>query len=222
MLIGEQMSGASADAVVNAEVSTIRSQTAGRIALTRRTLGSRVSRNEVIGSVSDQMADDVRLNDLLLERANLEAETERLSRELYGIRSIKASLDARTRLYRRERLADLRARLEYARARLDGLEAAGVTLEVASNMSDALGLTLADGAPVIEDLALTTARERVETLEIAIRAAEADVFLGDGYNDSPNAEQRAVELESEIRLRRAGIEHTAARAAALEIGRAHV
>ena len=35
-------------------------------------------------------------------------------------------------------------------------------------------------------------------LEIALGAARNGVFLGDGYNDAPNAEQRAVELADEI------------------------
>ena len=216
VLIGEQMTGASADAVVNAQVSVVRTETAGRVTLAPRTLGSRVSHDEVLGSVTDPLADDMRLADLLMERAFTDAEAERLGSELSGIRAIKAALDARTRLYRRERLADLRVRLDHARARLGGMEVAGLPREVASNVTDALGLAFPDGLPVVEDLALDTARERVATLEIAVRAAENDVFLGDGYNDAPNSEQRVVELEGEIALRQSGLAHATARAAALD------
>ena len=48
------------------------------------------------------------------------------------------------------------------------------------------------------ELALNYAAEKVAALEIAVRAARSGVYLGDGYNDSPNSEQRVVELQTTL------------------------
>lgn len=216
ILVGEQMSGASADAVVNAHVVTVRSDVAGVLTLPKRTLGSRVAKGDVIASLADELADSMRLDDLLMERGLVDAEKSRIMAERDGIASIRGSLDDRTERYRRERLSDLRTRLSFARDRLETLQAEGVPEQVALNAAFQQGLTGEDSLPLGEAFAISAARERVETLEIALRAAEADVFLGDGYNDSPNAEQRSVELQSDLLLRDARIAELGARASLLD------
>ena len=41
------------------------------------------------------------------------------------------------------------------------------------------------GEPRLDALVLDHARERVAVLRLAPRAAEGNIFLGDGYNDAP-------------------------------------
>ena len=70
------------------------------------------------------------------------------------------------------------------------------------------------GEPYADKLVLDHARERVELLEIALRTAEQGVFLGDGYNDSPNSEQQASELAKVIGTLEAELAEDKAREAA--------
>ncbi|SER48846.1 Multidrug resistance efflux pump [Tranquillimonas rosea] len=215
IIVGEQMAGASADAVINAEVVTLRADVAGTLDLQDRTLGSRVSQAEELASIEDALVDNLRLNDLRLERARAEAELAAARSMMEKTQAIMASLRARGETYRKERLTDLRTRLDHARNRLELLQEEGLPSAEGQQLVDGLddGQDRLPFEPITRELALDHARERVAVLEIALRAAEAGVFLGDGYNDAPNAEQRVVELQSDL----ASFEAEAARAeAALE------
>ena len=212
ILIGEQMAGASADAVINARVVTLRSHVAGHLDLKPRALGSRVAKGEVLGAIDDPLADRLRLDDLRMERAFQAAIAARVEARLTAERGRLETLEARSVLYGDRRLAELRARLEHARTRLDALEQAGYLTDAAQTLSDGVDdqPRRLPAEPQLFELAVEHARERVEVLEIAVRAAEKGVFLGDGYNDAPNAEQKATDLRGEI----AGLEAEGAEAAA--------
>ena len=69
IIIGEQITGASANAVVNAPLSTVRAPIAGQLSLPDRGLGAAVSDGEEIATVTDARVDRVRLDNLLMERA---------------------------------------------------------------------------------------------------------------------------------------------------------
>ena len=218
ILVGEQITGASADAFVNARVVSLRSDVAGDLELDERDLGARISEGEVLGTVSDDLADNVRLNDLLLEVAFAEAEVARLKTALVEERGIRGRLEARSAIYSERRIAELTERLAFARERLEILEAEGAPDDDTQALADAVSETVdrAPAEPLLADLALNHARERVATLEIALEAARDGVFLGDGYNDAPNVEQRRVELESAIAAQEAALAEAEARLAALE------
>lgn len=218
VIIGEQMSGASANAVVNARITTVRADVAGTLALPDRALGGLVSEGESIAAIEDPLVDTVRLSDLRMERAFAEAEIASAASLVKETRSIRQALVERTGIYRKERLADLRTQLDHARRRLEILESGGLPDEREQELGGVTdtGTARLPFEPLRSDLALDHARERVETLEIAVRAAEQDVFLGDGYNDSPNAEQRAVELESQIAGYEADRDRAEARLAAID------
>ncbi|WP_417722217.1 HlyD family efflux transporter periplasmic adaptor subunit [Salipiger sp.] len=201
VIVGEQMAGASADAVVNAPVVTLRSTTSGVLDLPARDFGSRVEQGEKVASISDKIVDRIRLNDLLLEVDLARAETARTAADLDATRALRDELLSRSTIFHEERLAELRTRLDHARARLAILEGGAVPDRDGQRLLDAVEGTPETSLPAeprIEALVLDHARERVEVLEIALRAAQSGVFLGDGYNDSPNAEQRAVELSTVI------------------------
>ncbi|MCA2013548.1 HlyD family efflux transporter periplasmic adaptor subunit [Cereibacter sphaeroides] len=216
VIIGEQMSGASADAVLNAPVITVRAGTAGDLTLTERPFGARVQAGEVLGSITDPRVDQIRLNDLQMELALAQAETARIEADLTATEAVHTALLHRTAIFHTERLAEIRTRLDHARLRLALLEGGEVPDALQQRLADLLddaGDRLPQ-EPLITPLVLDHARERVAVLEIALRAAEQGVFLGDGYNDSPNAEQRATELESVLSgLRNALVEAQAREAA---------
>ena len=216
VIIGEQMTGASADAVLNAPVVTIRAGTAGDLSLSDRPVGARVQAGEVLGSITDPRADQVRLNDLQMELALAQAETARLEADVSATEAMIASLRDRAAIFREQRLAEIRTRLDHARLRLAVLEGGPVPDALQQRLADLVGDTpdRLPQEPLISPLVIDHARERVALLEIALRAAEQDVFLGDGYNDSPNAEQRATELQSVLSGLGAGLVEARAREAA--------
>ena len=200
VIIAEQMAGASANAFVNAPVVTIRANTAGDLSLSDTPFGARVQKGETIATVDDPLVDTVRLNDLRMEQGFIEAEIARLEADLESTRSLRNSLMDRAATFREARVKELRTRLEHARFRLAVLEGGDLPEEADQEFLSLVG-ELPNRLPMEPGLApllLDHARERVEVLEITLETAEAGVFLGDGYNDSPNAEQRATELETVI------------------------
>lgn len=218
IIVGEHMSGASSDAVVNAPLVTVRSDVAGTLDVPRRSYGSRVVRGESLATVTDELVDTIRLNDLLLELDIARAEAERLSSDIDATRTVRSDLRERTSTFRAERLAELQTRLDHARVQLKLLEGGEFPDGTDQRLIDMLSDLRArlPGEPIVDALALDHARERVEVLEIALRAAEAGVFLGDGYNDAPNAEHRATELDTVISGQQNALAEAQARVAAIQ------
>lgn len=200
VITGEQMTGASADAVVNAPVVTLRAETAGDLALAERPFGARVQAGEVLGTIRDPLVDSIRLNDLQMELALARAESARIAADLEATEAMQAALNDRATVFREARRDELRTRLDHARVRLAMLEGGEVPDDLQQRLIDLVGdaQNRLPQEPLVTPLVIDHARERVAVLEIALRSAEAGVFLGDGYNDSPNAEQRATELASVI------------------------
>ncbi|MBV5262050.1 HlyD family efflux transporter periplasmic adaptor subunit [Synechococcus moorigangaii CMS01] len=200
VIVAEQMAGASANAFVNAPVVTVRANTAGDLSLPDTPFGARVQRGQAIATVEDPLVDTVRLNDLLMEQGFVEAEIDRLEADLENTRALRDELLNRAATFRAARLEELRTRLRHARLRLAILEGGelpeGTDQEILSLVGDLSGRIPME--PGLAPLMLDHARERVEVLEIALATVQKGVFLGDGYNDSPNAEQRATELETVI------------------------
>ena len=226
IIVGEQISGASANAVVNAEVVTVRADVAGNLSLAERSLGARVAEGEALAAIDDALVDTVRLDDLRMEQSLAAAERAFAQRMVEKTREIRKALGKRGDTFREERIAEIRTRLDHAERRLELIETGGAPDAGEQELIDGLD-TRQDRTPfqpLTSELARDHARERVEVLRIALRAAEAGVFLGDGYNDAPNAEQRATELSSEIAQYEADAERAAARLAALEkrVSRAQV
>ncbi|MFN4129698.1 MAG: HlyD family efflux transporter periplasmic adaptor subunit [Paracoccaceae bacterium] len=215
VVVSEQMAGASADAVVNARLSTLRAPIAGTIVMQPRALGSSVSLREEIAAVTDSLVDSIRLNDLVMDRGFATAELERLTAQADTVAAQSAGLAERGQIYHAERLAEIEVRLSHAQARLALLEAGVVNGGTLTGLVEA-GQSGNQGDPPVAGVALEYARERVDVIEIALRAAKVEVFLGDGYNDAPYSEQRRNELEITHAALLAGIEHASARLATLD------
>ena len=218
IIVGEQMSGASADAVVNAPVVTMRATVAGNLSVPARQLGARVTQGEMIASIQNPIVDRIRLDDLLMEARLEEATRVQIQALLAETETTRAALLERTQIFRARRLEELRSRLTHAEARLTILEAGGAPAgQGQQQLLDTVeeGAERLPGEPRLDALVLDHARERVEVLRIALRAAEENVFLGDGYNDAPAAEQRTVELASQIAALRTRLTETEERVAAV-------
>lgn len=79
IIVGEHVRGASSNAFVNAPVVTVRAPVAGDVTIPNRPVGAEVSKDTILFSLNDSRADEVHLDDLLLERAKTQAEIERLT-----------------------------------------------------------------------------------------------------------------------------------------------
>jgi hypothetical protein len=78
VIIGEQITGVSSNAVVNARLSTLRTPIAGTLDLPMRPFGAVIYEGEELAALNDQLVDVVRRDDLRMERAFAVAEIARL------------------------------------------------------------------------------------------------------------------------------------------------
>lgn len=217
VIVGEQMTAASANAVVNAPVVTLRSPIAGEIELQGHALGGRLAQDELLATISDPRADSTRLNDLQLELDTVDAENLRLQSAIAALSKSRDALAQRTAAFTDARSEELEAELAEAKVRVELLES-GEADTAATGLADAVQVEQSrrPGEPNTRDLALSHARERVQTLQIALDALQRGVFLGDGYNDAPFSEQRRIQLDAEIAQLGSARSEASARRAALE------
>lgn len=205
VILREQTAGVSADAFVNARVTTIRAPIAGTFQLVSRPLGARISRGDTLGSLSDPLVDNVRLSDLLQQRAETLAEIDRLKTTGNAIDSAIEALRAQAASHRKERTEQLRALVESAEASRSAAEArlryATLSLERSRRLSKQgirTGESLEEAQSLAEVAALNlrSAEEASRVAQINLGAAERGILLGDGYNDTPSSGQRISELQA--------------------------
>ncbi|WP_374433315.1 HlyD family efflux transporter periplasmic adaptor subunit [Tabrizicola sp.] len=198
ILIGEQLAGVSADAVINARLSSVRAPVAGDVTLAPLSLGARVRIGDDLGSIEDARADTVRLADLEMEVRLEAAASARETSLVAWLQDQITALEARTLAYQSSREQELATRLERARARLELLEAdpAGEAGDVPATLSQ--GQTENSGDPLLPGIALEYAKEKVSALEVELAALQSGVHLGDGYNDAPWSEQWRADLEARL------------------------
>lgn len=204
IIIGEQLSGASGNAFVNARITTLRAPIAGSLQLTDRPLGARVGVNDPIGTISGRRVDDVRLADLINERAVHQANVDRLAVTIQSLASAIDKLRTRAAVYLEERTQQLRAQVDAAAslsaAAAARLRHANTRLERSTRLSErgiqaAESLDEARSLAEVSELELKNAQQQGAVSSIGLAAAERGIFLGDGYNDAPYSEQRISELE---------------------------
>lgn len=207
VIVGEQMAGISADAVVNAQVVTVRAPVDGVLTLQLRGLGARVGAGEPIGRVEDPRPDETRLTDLRRALATAEADLDRLLDLANALAASRAALETQAREYARGRAQQLEARLAEAQAVMEAaqsrLREADAALRRANDLSRTGIQTVVDfnrarsgfevGAQDVE-----AARNRMRYLAIELDAARRGVFLGDSYNDAPFSVQRLREIDQRM------------------------
>lgn len=169
VILGEQITGVSSDAVINARLSTVRAPIAGTLDMPRRWLGTSILADEEIATLSDPLVDNVRLNDLRMERAFAAAEVERLisfgageaatdTEQISTDAEVLANRSPRTNervgsseiaVYlteARSRLAALDMRIEEENARVVLLSNATLTAQASGNLWE----VLADDGEVVQ------------------------------------------------------------------------
>ncbi|QEE43577.1 HlyD family efflux transporter periplasmic adaptor subunit (plasmid) [Rhizobium sp. WL3] len=204
VIVREQTAGVSADAFINARLTTTRAPISGTFDAISRPLGARVNVGDNLGTIADPLVDNVRLSDLQQQRMATEAEMDRLTKTAEGLTASIEELGSRAQSYRRERIQQLQAQIDGAEASANAAEArlryARLSLERSDRLSDQgvrTGEALEQSRSLAEvaELDLVSAQETVRVARINLAAAERGIFLGDGYNDAPYSEQRVSELK---------------------------
>eukprot|EP00913_Durusdinium_trenchii_P004227 g3919.t1 len=203
VVVQEQLTGASANAFINARLTTIRAPIAGELNLTSRPLGAQVGSGDPLGSVEDPLVDSIRLADLEREQSEANSEITRLQSTVSAFDREILELQTRAGIYREERNRQLQAQSESAEAATAAAEARLKYAELALRRSSRLnerGIRTGEAFEQSQSLAEVSALEvrsaQSEAAEtaVAIAAADRGVFLGDGYNDAPYSEQRISEI----------------------------
>lgn len=204
VVLGEQLTGASANAFVNARLATIRAPIAGRLELVSRPLGAQVRLGDPLGSVEDRLVDNIRLADLEREQAEAQVDIDRLRQTIRAFETAIEALRTRAAIYREERKRQLEAQGQSAQSTTAAAEARFKFAELTRQRSARLsrrGIATAEAFEQAQSLAevsgleLASARAQATETAVALSASERGVFLGDGFNDAPYSEQRISEID---------------------------
>ena len=204
VVLGEQLTGASANAFVNARLATIRAPIAGRLELVSRPLGAQVRLGDPLGSVEDPLVDNIRLADLEREQAEAQVDIDRLRQTIRAFETAIEALRTRAAIYREERKRQLEAQGQSAQSTTAAAEARFKFAELTRQRSARLsrrGIATAEAFEQAQSLAevsgleLASARAQATETAVALSASERGVFLGDGFNDAPYSEQRISEID---------------------------
>ncbi|WP_198369235.1 HlyD family secretion protein [Roseomonas rosulenta] len=207
VIVGEQMAGVSANAMVNAQVVIVRAPVDGVLNLRVRNLGTRLDANEPLGTVTDPRPDELRLTDLRQTLALAEADLRRLEDLTSALVTSRAAYVQQSQDYGTGRTRQVEARLAEANASLEAAQArlreADATSRRATDLARQGIQTAADfnRARATFEVAgqeVEAARNRIVYLTIEAEAARRGVFLGDSYNDAPSSQQRVRELDQRI------------------------
>lgn len=192
IIVGEQLSRASADATINAPSVLVRSPIEGMLSAPDRQLGSSVVSDTILATVKKDTAIDPRIAQLSRELTFETATLARLQSDQSALQEEHRKLKARSKAYRDGRVATLKLQLAFARARaaiLGGKE---------PTTGHGVAVGRGPGGDTSGALELNRAKERVAVLEQTLFAAEAGTFLGDSFNDLPFSAQRDLQVTRDM------------------------
>ena len=177
VIVSEQMAGASADAVLNAQIAEVRTPISGTVRDSDIGLGAMVATGVALATVIDPVPDDMRLEDLILQRDLAHIRRKAIESRQAALTDELESLRQRAELYSSLSRDEASARLAEARERLR---------------------LMAEAEVGYDPIDLSRAREEAVTVQIDLEGIEQGVFIRGGYNDAPHAEQKALEITSSL------------------------
>ena len=206
-IVGEQLAGTSASAVINAQVTVLRAPLDGEVTFAVRNLGTRLDAGEVVASVEDPRPDDTRLVELARSAGVAEAELLRLE-ELAtvlatSLRGFERQADAYALGRQRQleaRMAETQAIMEASASRLREADAAmRRSTDLSRNgVQSVVDVGRSRSAFEVATQEMEASRNRLRYLVVELEAARQGVFIGDSYSDSPYSQQRARELSARL------------------------
>ncbi len=207
VVVGEQMAGVSADAVINAQLVTVRAPVDGVLELSTRSLGTRVSGGERLGAIADPRPDETRLVDLMRSEALVRQDMQRIEDLTAALAASRDTYRAQSQAYSEGRIQQLDARLaeanSLAEAALARLRESDATMRRANDLTrsgiqTAVDFNRARAGFEVGNQEVEAARNRIRYLTVEREAARQGVYLGDGTNDAPSSLQRAREIDQRI------------------------
>lgn len=203
---------------INARLFTIQAPISGVIVRTPVDVGDKVEEGDLLSRIADDTESQGLVASLAIEREQLSARTEALTKRIAEIEEIEAELELRVERYAQETIQNLKLRREEAVAREKFWQAVAEERAAALKRQEKL---LASGAATqakadeAKSMSLQ-AREEVNRARADIRrltqeftAAEQGIFVKDGQNDVPYSRQRLDEVRltlSDLKLQLAEAE----------------
>jgi multidrug resistance efflux pump len=204
VVVGEYLSGTSADATINARTTVLRAPVQGLAEFSVRSIGARVSPEEAVVRITDNQFDTARLIDLERTRSTLEADLVRLQAQTVAVDGARKVLDTQAKSYQEGRVRQIRSRIAEAQTAVNSAEARFREADSALDRTRELNsrgvqtaITL-DRAQAQYDVAkqdIASTRERITYLVAELSSAQNGVFIGDSYNDAPFSIQRIREFD---------------------------
>jgi len=193
----------STEAVINAEVITLRAPVDGALAAAAPAVGETVAAGQSLARVIAFHPDSSRRDRLALELTASRRLVAALAEQAGTMAKLDRELDGRNRDYRTEAVRRLKLAAIEAAAKRAGAEAA--LARVQADLARKRSLLAKDiVAPTAVEVVAADERAAIATLDAAAAAArraaaEADaagrgIFVGDGFNNVPYAQQRRDEV----------------------------
>ncbi len=207
IVVGEYLSGTSADATINARTTVLRAPIQGLAEFSVRAIGARISPEEGVVRITDNQFDNARLIDLERTRSTLEADLARLRAQTSAVDEARKILSAQAKSYQEGRVRQIRSRIAEAQTAVNSAEArfreAEANLERTRELNSrgvqtAITLDRAQAQYDVAKQEIVSARERITYLSAELSSAENGVFIGDSYNDAPFSIQRIREFDLKL------------------------
>jgi multidrug resistance efflux pump len=201
----------STDAVLNAEVVTVRSPVDGVLDGAGLAVGDRVRSGQQVGWVKPFRTDTSRRDQLTLDLAAQSRLAEALATEVAALEAFDRSLSAETGDFRKAALAGLEHSLAEARAQLEGASAeaarAAAELErkrvlMAKDLVAPAALQTAEAESRGARAEAEAARANLARLTAEHAAARRGTYVAGGVNNVPYSRQRLDEVRLKLLERR--------------------
>ena len=207
LIIGEQLAGTSADAVINAQVLILRAPIDGTLRLDVRALGARVGPNELLARVVDPRPDDTRLLDLQRAAQQLTIALSRLQDRGTVLQASRAAYQKQAETYAAGRIRQIEARIAEASSTMAAAQSRLRDSDAVRRRASELGragfqsqadLSRTQSAYEVVEQDVQAASDRVRYLSVELESARQGAFLGDSNTDAPYSQQRIQEISLQL------------------------
>ena len=199
----------SAEAVINARVTSIRTPIAGNVSALPGHLapGTAFQAGDVLLTIKNPRTDSTNLDNLKRTVEQLTTNIAALRAKEAVLKSHRAELAAQKERFRTGRIETLKRQISETDAKIASADAQHNDAEKTLARARALfaqktvSEAFYDKAVRDESVALETInqlRERRKATQVELASAREGTFIADGYNDTPQSAQRGLDIELEL------------------------
>ena len=199
IIIGEQITGASSNAYVNAKITTVRSPIDGIVTTSLGSLGSRFAEGEILATINDQLFHE-HVDDLLLQQSNKLSELTNLNRLLKNTNAEIATLETYFNQYQVTTMIKINIAIA-------GLEERIKLLSGVGTVQNKIELSLAKETLKINQEILSGLRDKIFTgggndilYQLKVKLLDSKVYRSDILTKLELNEEMLSSLELNIKL----------------------